>query len=226
MKYEVILLDIDETLFDFKKAEKYALEKTMNHCKIDYNDENLSIYKRVNDNIWHELEKGLISADNLKLERPRRFFNELGVSSNPTEFRDTYLKLLGEGAFLFDESIELLSYLSKKYRLCVITNGLSDVQNRRLDKAAIREHFEHIVISEDIGFAKPDSKIFEYTLEAMNHKNKDSVLMIGDSLKSDIQGGINVGIDTCWYNPSKIINPTDIIPTYEVHSLLDIKNIL
>jgi putative hydrolase of the HAD superfamily len=226
MKYEVILLDIDETLFDFKKAERFALEKTMNHCNIDYNDKNLSIYRRINDNIWQELEKGLISADNLKLERPRRFFNELGLSANPKEFRDTYLNLLGEGAFLFDESIELLSYLSNKYRLCVITNGLSDVQNRRLDKAAIREHFEHIVISEDIGFAKPDSKIFEHTLEILGHKNKNSVLMIGDSLKSDIQGGINAGIDTCWYNPSKNINNTNIIPTYEVHNLLDIKNII
>jgi 2-haloacid dehalogenase len=110
--------------------------------------------------------------------------------------------------------------------LAIITNGLKDVQNYRIKKSVIGEYFEDIVISEEVKVAKPNSKIFEHALNNLKHTDKSKVLMVGDSLTSDIQGGINFGIDTCWFNPSKTVNTTKIKPTFEIANLMELKDIV
>lgn len=227
MKYEVLFFDADDTLFDFKKTEDFALEKLLEQFETNYDkDYCISVYKKVNTQIWKEFEEGIISSDKLKVERFRRFSNEINLSYDAKELSNMYVKFLGDGSFLYEESIDLISYLHKKYRLCIITNGLADVQNRRIRNSVIGSYFEDIIISDEIKIAKPNPEIFDYALSNLNHKDKNSVLMIGDSLTSDIKGGINSGIDTCWCNFNKKDNNSNIIPKYEIHSLLDIKNIL
>ncbi len=227
MKYEVILFDADETLFDFNKAEESALEKTMVGHGIDYdNEHHLGHYREVNRVIWDELEKGLITAKELKVERYRRFFEELGMSIDPQKFSDNYLVALGEMAFLFNGAKEILDELHKKYKLILITNGLAKVQRSRLEKTLLQNYFQSIVISEEIGISKPNPGIFEHAFKSVNHSNKKTALIVGDSLKSDIKGGINFGIDTCWYNPTGVVNNLDIKPKYEITSLSEIINIL
>lgn len=129
-------------------------------------------------------------------------------------------------SFLYDDSIEVIESLHKNYRLSIITNGLTSVQENRIRKSVIAKYFENIIISEEISVSKPNPKIFEYALQNMNYGDKSKVLMVGDSLTSDIQGGINFGIDTCWYNPNKIVNETKLKPTYEISALKKINELL
>ena len=126
-----------------------------------------------------------------------------------------YTSYLAEGSFIYDETEELLSYLHGKYKIVIITNGLVSVQNKRIKESIIKDYFDDVIISDEIKIAKPDSKIFDYALNSINHSNKDSVLMIGDSLSSDIKGGLNAGIDTCWFNSSQKENTSDVIPKYK-----------
>ena len=227
MKYEVILFDADETLFDFKKSEREAFKNTNIEFGIDY-DENyhLKIYKEINTAIWKEFEEGLITQEKLKIERFKRLSDALKIDFDPQEFAKAYMKHLSLGSFLYEGSMELIEELSKNYKLSIVTNGLTFVQNRRIRKSPIAKYFDDIVISEEILVSKPNPKIFEHALNNLNFGDKSKVLMIGDSLTSDIQGGINFGIDTCWYNKDHKKNETEIKPTYEVSNFEEMKKVI
>ena len=227
MKYEVILFDADETLFDFKKSEREAFKNTMIEFGIDY-DENyhLKIYKEINSAIWKEFEQGLITQAKLKIDRFKRLSDKLEVKFDENEFARLYMEHLANASFLYDDSIDLLETLHKSYKLCIVTNGLTAVQDKRIRKSNVAKYFDTVVISEEILISKPNPEIFEHTLKTINYNDKSKVLMIGDSLTSDIQGGINFGIDTCWYNPNKIENNTSIKPTYEISNFEELKKLL
>ncbi|ELC8442303.1 YjjG family noncanonical pyrimidine nucleotidase [Clostridium perfringens] len=227
MKYEVIIFDADETLFDFKKSEKEAFKNTMLKFDIEY-DENyhLKIYKEINTGIWKEFEQGLITQEKLKVERFKRLSNKLNISFDEINFAKSYMEHLADASFLYDDSMDLIENLNKSYKLSIVTNGLTSVQDKRIRQSDIAKYFDAIVISEEILIAKPNPKIFEHTLKHMNFSDKSKVLMVGDSLTSDVQGGINFGIDTCWYNPNKIKNETSIKPTYEISSFKELKALL
>ena len=227
MKYEIILFDADETLYDFKKSEREAFKNTMLKFNINY-DENyhLKIYKEINSALWKEFEQGLVTQEVLKIERFKRLSKALKIHFDENEFANSYIENLANASFLYDNSLELIETLNKSFRLAIVTYGLTSVQNKRIIQSSIAKFFDAIVISEEILIAKPNPKIFEHTLKLINFSDKSKVLMIGDSLSSDIQGGINFGIDTCWYNPNKIINETSIKPTYEISNFDELKLLL
>jgi 2-haloacid dehalogenase len=226
-KYEVIIFDADETLFDFEKAEEYAIKNTIVEFDMKFNEAyHLKAYKDINAAIWKEFESGLITQEKLKVERFKRLSFELNVSFDEEKFAKAYMKNLSYASFLFEDSISLIESLYKKYKLSIITNGLKDVQDNRVRKSVIGKYFEDIVISEEVQVAKPNPRIFEIALSNINYTDKSKVLMIGDSLSSDIKGGINFGIDTCWLNNKAIINNSNIIPTYEISNLMELKNLL
>ncbi|WP_066889450.1 YjjG family noncanonical pyrimidine nucleotidase [Clostridium nigeriense] len=227
MKYEVLLFDADETLFDFKKSERQAFENSIREFNMDY-DENyhLKIYEEINTGIWLEFEKGLITQEKLKVERFRRLSEKLNVSFDPKEFAKSYMKHLANASFLYEDSFELIKNLSQNYRLAIITNGLTDVQSKRIGQSVIAKYFETIVISEEVKASKPNPEIFEIALSNLNYSDKSKILMIGDSLSSDIKGGINFGIDTCWTNFKNLENSTTLKPTYEISTLMDLLKIL
>lgn len=227
MKYEVLLFDADETLFDFKKSEREAFKNSMIELGINY-DENyhFKIYKDINTAIWKELEEGLITQAKLKIERFKRLSDSLKLEFDANEFANTYMKHLADCSFLLDGAEELVKELSKSYKLSIITNGLTTVQTKRIKQSIIAKYFDYVVISEEISISKPNPKIFEYALNSIGHADKSKVLMIGDSLTSDIKGGINFGIDTCLYKPNKNINNTEIKPTYEVSNFEELKSLL
>lgn len=227
MKYEIIIFDADETLFDFKKSERDAFKNAMLEFDIEY-DENhhLKIYQGINTAIWKEFEEGLITQDKLKVERFKRLSDALNTRFDEVEFAKSYMKHLANASFLYEDSIELVESLHKDYKLTIVTNGLKTVQDKRIRKSVIAKYFEDIVISEEVKLAKPDSRIFEHTLNNIKQTDKSKVLVVGDSLTSDIQGGINFGVDTCWFNPHKIENKTGIKPTYDINNLMELKAIL
>ena len=227
MKYKVILFDADETLFDFNRSEKEAIKNAMIELGFNY-DENYHypIYREINKNIWSEFEKGLITQEELKIERFRRLMDKLNIDFNEKELALSYIKYLSNSSFLLDGAIELIEDLSSKYILAIITNGLTSVQEKRIRKSIIAKYFKDIVISEEVGISKPNPSIFELTINNLGNFNKDEILMIGDSLTSDIQGGINFNIDTCWFNPHNIENKTNLTPTYEISNFNDLRKLL
>ncbi|CAM3243366.1 HAD-IA family hydrolase [Paenibacillus lupini] len=133
---------------------------------------------------------------------------------------------LGSGGYLLDGAVELVEELKEKLRLAIITNGIREVQLSRFAKADMAKYFEHIIVSEDTGFQKPHLGIFEYTFNKLGVTDPSRVLIVGDSLTSDIQGGLNSGIDTCWYNPNNKPNHTLIKPKFEIKTLSEVLTLL
>jgi putative hydrolase of the HAD superfamily len=224
-KYKLLIFDADETLYDFKKAEEIALSSTLEFFGQKYErDNHLVVYDKINTFIWKEFEKGLITQEKLKFVRFERFLSMIKLDINHVEFSTKYMELLSNCSFVFNEVPSILDELSKNYKMIIITNGLTNVQKGRLLNSTINKYFDRTIISESIGFSKPDSRIFEYAIEGLDIQ-KNEILMIGDSLTSDIQGAINFEIDSCWLNISNSKNYKDIVPTYiisKIESLLDI----
>jgi 2-haloacid dehalogenase len=226
MRYEVLLFDLDDTLFDFRMTEKQALEKVFAAYDL-LNDAEAykATYHSISKGIWRELEQGEITLAELRVERFKRLFNTHEIEIDPETFSHDYLAYLGEGAFLKEGAVELCEALSH-LRLAIVTNGFRVVQIPRISHSPLCHAFEQIIISEDAGFQKPQREIFDYTFSKMNITDKSKVLMIGDSLTSDIRGGNAYGIDTCWFNPDKKVNETGIEPTYEIDKLIDLVKIV
>lgn len=225
MKYKWLLFDLDGTLFDYDKGETVAFQKTFDDFKINYKEEFLSIYDSINKQLWKKFELGQIEVEKLKVERFELLLDQIDHEVNPAEFSNNYLVNLSNCTFLLDGVEELLRELDGKFKMMLITNGLKSVQRPRLKNSTIKNYFEDIVISEEVGSAKPDNKIFDIAFSKMNKPLKDEVLMIGDSLSSDIQGGINYNLDTCWLNV-KSLNSNGLAPTYEIKNISELKNIL
>ena len=230
--YKTILLDIDNTLFDYLKAENYAVRTTFEDFGFFTSvseskfEEVKKEYRNINDLLWEKLEKGKITSTELKIERFRILFEKINLSYSSEEFSKQYLKRLGEGAFLFDGAEELCKYLHGKYKLGIITNGMKEVQYSRVEKSAIGKYIDKIIVSDDIGISKPNAGIFEYALKKLGIEDKKESIMVGDSLSADIQGGINFGIDTCWVNLQNEYSDGKIKPKYTVTSLEEIYRIL
>ncbi|MCK5851667.1 YjjG family noncanonical pyrimidine nucleotidase [bacterium] len=219
MQYELILFDADGTLFDYDKAEAYALENAFSSAQIPYQKEFIDAYKIINSSLWRDFEKGLISPAKIRVERFDQLFDQFKIKTDTTVFGDVYLDFFAEAGFLIDGAEDIVNIISSQTTTAIITNGLSIVQRSRFSKAPIMSQFKDVIISEEVGCAKPNPKIFEITFEKLNHKNKNTTMIIGDSLTSDIQGGINFGITTCWFNPKKLPNNSGLIPDFEIQTL-------
>ena len=227
MKYKVVLFDADDTLFDFKRSETHAFMKTMTEYEDVYDESiHLKAYHEINKRIWKEFEMGEITQKDLKVERFRRLKDVLGLTFLPEEFAQRYMHHLSYASFVYPEAEELMKKLQGKYKMAIITNGLTQVQTRRIRNAPLARYFQDVIISEEIGVSKPNPEIFVHTLEKLGHGETGNVLMIGDSLTSDIKGGEDFGMDTCWFNPEGKENKTAIKPTFEIRSLMDILDIL
>ena len=230
--YKIILLDIDDTLFDYPKTASYAIKKVFEDFGY-FDKDNVSEfeeikkeYNTINYLLWRKLEIGEIDMDTLKTERFKMLFEKMKIDYNIKDFSRQYLKRMGEGAFLFEGTEKLCEYLYKKYKLGIITNGMKEVQYSRVNNSTIGKYIDKIIVSDDVGISKPNAEIFEYALKEMGHNNKKDVIMVGDSLTADIQGGINFGIDTCWVNLKNKEADEKIKPKYAVTRLEEIYDIL
>jgi len=226
LRYKWIIFDADGTLFDYDQAEHSALQGAFEHFNYDFIPEYLGIYRKCNKKLWDAFEIGAITIKALKVKRFELLFEEIGMSIDADEFSHQYLSRLAEGTYLIEGAEELLASLSGKVGLILMTNGIKEVQRSRLSLSSIESYFSDIIISDEVGVAKPDKKIFEIALKNMSIIDKNSILMIGDNLSSDIKGGSNFGIDTCWYNPKHEESNPGIRATYEVKDLADIREII
>lgn len=227
--YNHLLFDADGTLFDFKAAERHALEALFNELDIEGTEPMKALYSQVNNAIWQEFEQGAIAIETLKTERFRRFFDKLQLAHDPKKASDRYLDFLSRSDHLLPGTLELLITLRQRgYRLSLITNGISRVQRGRLAATKTLPFFEHVIISEEVGSQKPDPAFFAalFTLAGMDWQAKKRALVIGDSLSSDIKGGIGADLDTCWYNPDTLSADPQLKPTYEISRLEELLDLL
>lgn len=228
-KYSFLLFDADNTLFDFSRSEAEALEKTfLSFGFPDYDSEvHLPLYLEINKEIWRELERGEIDQKLLKTERYRRFFKVLGLDLSSEEFGDRYLINLSQSVYLIEGAQELLDYLARSSMiLSLVTNGITTVQKPRIESSGIADRFHSILISEEIGLAKPRREFFDIAFRRSGNPDRSRSLIVGDNLSSDILGGSCYGIDTCWFNPDGLPHNGEIVPTYTIDRLEELKRIV
>lgn len=227
MKYELILFDADGTLFDYDKAEGRALEEACGQHGLEYSEQLLERYRRINSALWRQLEEGLITSAEIRVERFRNLLRELGsdAASAPGLAQD-YLSCLAEGSYLIDGAEEICRHLASNYRLAILTNGIGEVQTSRFEASPLVPYIDRLIVSEEVGFSKPRPEIFEYAMNALGHNCRGTTMIVGDSLTSDMRGGINYGIATCWYNPHGRYNDMGLEVDYEICSLDQLTRIL
>lgn len=226
MKYKWLLLDADGTLFDYDSAEARALERTFTELGCGYEPGFAEAYREINREIWLEFEQAKISQGRLRTRRFELLFRALQLECDPETFSAKYLKALADGSELVDGAETVVRALHGQVGLVIITNGLQDVQRPRFAKSAISGCFAEIIISEEVGAAKPDKEIFDVAFERMNQPRKEEVLIVGDSLSSDIRGGNNYGIDTCWFNPGRKPRELDVEIDYEIADLSELLSLV
>ena len=219
-KYEWILFDLDNTLLDFSQGEAYAFRQMLEQAGIPYQAAYFQIYQRINKKCWEDFEEGLITQEELRSLRFRKFFEAIGSKKSPRRANRNYLSLLGKSDHEIAGARELLNQLKEQaFQMAIVTNGLKEVQRPRLEKSKLNPYFHSIIISDEIGVAKPHKAYFDYAYEAIGKPRKDSILVIGDSINSDIQGANNYGLSSCWFNPNGKENTTEITPTYTIDKL-------
>lgn len=221
-----VLFDLDDTLFDFHKAEKIALTKTLVHFGIDPTEETLALYSTINAAHWKRLELGEISREEVKVGRYRELFETIGVECDPVKATAYYESMLAIGHYFMPGAPELLEELYRKYRLYIVSNGTSKVQEGRIGSSGIAKYMDGIFISQILGANKPDKQFFDICFAEIPDFSLSETVIIGDSLSSDIKGGINAGITTVWFNPKGIENDNDIKPDYTIKELSEVPGLL
>lgn len=221
-----VLFDLDDTLFDFHKAEKIALTKTLVHFGIDPTEETLALYSTINAAHWKRLELGEISREEVKVGRYRELFKTIGVECDPVKATAYYESMLAIGHYFMPGAPELLEELYRKYRLYIVSNGTAKVQEGRIGSSGITKYMDGIFISQILGANKPDKQFFDICFAEIPDFSLNETVIIGDSLSSDIKGGINAGITTVWFNPKGIENDSDIKPDYTIKELSEVPGLL
>lgn len=225
---KVILWDIDGTLLDFKAAEYKAIK----NCFVKYelgqcSDEMIERYAKINDEYWELLEKGGITRQELFTARFKDFFAMEGIDFAEYEaFNKEYQAQLSEIVVFRDNGYELIKELKGKVKQYAVTNGSFNVQSRKLDKSGLKELFDDCFISDQIGVEKPNVEFFDRVKKVIGDVADDEILIVGDSLTSDIKGGNNAGIICCWYNPHRKENAKGLRIDYEIQNLQEVKQIL
>lgn len=223
---EFLLLDLDDTILDFHKAERIAVAKTLKDFGVEPTDAVLSRYHIINLQHWQRLEKGELTRDQVQEGRFRVLFEELGREADPVAVTRAYEHNLGIGHYFLPGAEAAVQSLHKKYRLFLASNGTASVQHSRLTSAGLYPYFEKVFVSQEMGLNKPSKAYFDACFARIPGFDPQKAMMVGDSLTSDILGGINAGIKTCWVNPTHAPARADIQPDYEIENLSQLEEVL
>lgn len=224
-KYTTIYFDLDNTILDFTATEYKAIKQLLTLHNLPYSDEIIAKYSSINQSWWERFEKGEIKKEEIFAGRFNTFLEYYGFDGNPQKMADDYFGLLAAGHDIIENADIVVKALKERgYTICITTNGVSKTQYRRIDECGLKQYFDYVFVSEDAGHQKPEIEYFEYAMLNSNEKDKSKILVIGDSLSSDILGGINFHVDTCWLNPK--FRPATVKPTYEIANIMQILDIL
>lgn len=220
--YVWILFDADETLFHFDAFN--GLKLMFSRYDVLFTEQDYVEYELINRALWTEYQNSTISAEELRCRRFSVWATKLGCSTQ--ELNSAFMAAMAEICTPLEGAVNLLNALKDRVKLGIITNGFTELQHIRLERTGLKNYFELIVISEQVGFAKPHQAIFDHTLAIMGNPEREHVLMVGDNPDSDILGGINAGLHTCWLNRHSQQLPEGISPHYEVTSLQELELLL
>lgn len=223
---EFLFLDLDDTILDFHKAERLAIAKTFREFGLEPTDAVLNRYHEINKLHWQRLERGEITRDQVLVGRFQMLFDELGKHADPAQIAQSYEHNLSIGHYYLPGAREAVDALQGHYRLFLASNGTASVQHSRLTSAGLYPCFEQVFVSQDLGFNKPAKEFFDACAARIPGYNAAKAMMVGDSLTSDILGGIRAGMRTCWANPAHKQAPENIRPDYEIESLSQLPALL
>ncbi len=223
---ENLLIDLDDTLLDFGRAERVALTKTLLRCKCEPTEDILCRYHQINASLWRALEEGKIARAVLLTERFRRLSEEFSLSLDAQQVQSHYMEYLSMGYFLIPGALQMLDALSQQYTLYIASNGNVQTQLNRIAGAGLSGYFADVFLSESLGYNKPDTAFFDACLLRMKGAHRHNTVMIGDSLHSDILGGMRAGLRTVWFNPRHAPLPDDIRPDAVMDSPAQLPSLL
>lgn len=228
MKYKYLLFDADNTLFDFNKAERKAF---LSLSEIDdgvFNEENYTVYHEINDQLWKKLERKEITKTELRSARFIELYRALGRSVTCeliNRITSLYPLRLALGCELTEGALDVVAHLSKNFQIYIVTNGITEVQTKRLELSEINGYIEKMFVSEAVGCEKPDKRYFDYVRNCIGDSDKSRYLVIGDSLTSDMDGAIAFGMDCVLYDPrQKGASGRNV--TYTIAHLAELRNLL
>jgi 2-haloacid dehalogenase len=225
-RYRWLIFDADGTLFDFHLGETTALRLATRKHGFEYSSYLHDVYNAISAELWGQFERGETTLKNLRVSRFERLFSELGIDAEPESFNVDFMDDLGLQTQLLPGAEEVIRDLSARFRLLLATNGIAVVQRPRFARSSIRKYFEDVVISDEIGVAKPQAGFMEEAFSKMGEPPRSEVLMIGDSLSSDIAAGVNYGVDTCWFNPENLPLDGAPTPTYTISKLSELGGVV
>lgn len=225
---KAILWDLDGTLMDFKISEKTSLKRTFVHFGLpECDDETVEVYSKINQGYWEKLERGEVTKEQVLRCRFEDFLALQNIDISATEFCKEYEDGLADVVVYIDDSFNLLERLKYDgYTQFAVTNGAMSVQRRKLKNSNFDKIFDNVFISDEVGFEKPSKSFFKAVLDSLPNVSNDEIMIIGDSLTSDIKGGNNAGIKTCWYNPKHNIAPNEYKIDFEIDNLNQIFDLL
>ena len=227
MKYTTLLFDADNTILDFDKSEERALKIALEQNGIEFDYSKLEVYRKNNIYMWELLEQCKVTKQEVLFGRFDLTAKELGWDVDVNNVAEVYEKELHNGFFVIDGAEQLVRQLIEQgYKLYIVTNGVLSIQQSRMKGSGMGKYFIKHFVSEEIGYPKPQKEYFDYCFANIQNFDKSKTLLIGDSLTSDIQGGINAGIDTCWYNPHNKANKKNFSPTYQIENWQQLCQIL
>ncbi|MBR5869765.1 MAG: YjjG family noncanonical pyrimidine nucleotidase [Clostridia bacterium] len=218
--------DIDDTLLDFKRGEAAAIRQTLSHIGIAPTEETVKLYSEINEALWKRLERGEVTRDQVLVGRFEQLFSVLGFAGDAPQTQELYFSYLGEQHDYITGAQEILDALCGKYRMYAVSNGTTVIQNKRLAASGLDRVFDRIFLSQAIGAEKPAAAFFDACFAALPDVKREEVLIIGDSLTSDIRGGEMAGLKTCWFNPRGKENNLGVHVDHEIAALSQLLTVL
>jgi len=215
-----LLIDFDDTIVDFKNAEAYAFYKLAEHYQLEVNNDELQTFMVVNEAHWNAFQKNELTKAEVLSQRFEVYFESHQMTING-EVADRIFRneLANAPIKFFEKTKETLAQLKEQHDLYIVTNGVLETQERRIAKTEIEQWFKEVFVSEQTGYQKPMPEFFDFVFNVIGEDKRENAIIIGDSLSSDILGGKNAGIKTCWFNPRKKINESNIVPDHTINSL-------
>jgi 2-haloacid dehalogenase len=223
MKHKLFLFDLDDTLLDFKASEHLSFARTLNALGCTGRlDEPFAQYQVFNTALWRRFEAGTVSKEFLKVERFRQTFGALGLDLDPEAASRLFVESLSDTVVLVDGAAALCEELAGAGEVGIVTNGAEQIQQLRIASSGLGRHISFVCTSEACGFAKPDVRFFEHAGKLARAFARHEAIIVGDRLDADILGANRYGIESCWFNPGRLANESEAVPTFEVAGLREI----